>query len=135
MSVVLDGSMALAWCFEDETTPEVLEVLGRVVDGGAVAPGIWLYEVANTLLVAQRRGRLTDEQRLSQLNKLAGLEVEIDRSVESHPWDAVSTIAIRHRLTVYDAAYLELAQRRRLPIATLDNALRRAAADSGVTIV
>jgi len=135
MSLVLDSSLCLAWCFEDERTPEVLAVFERVVEEGVVVPTLWRYEIANALLMAQRRKRIDAERRTRLLQALSELDVEEDRAPEGDPWRAMVQLADLHRLTVYDAAYLELAQRRRLPLATLDKALLDAARKAGVEIV
>lgn len=132
--MVLDSSMCLSWCFEDERTPEALAVRERVVEGGAVVPPLWRYEVANALLMAQRRGRIDTERRAALLQALGAFGIEEDRAPEGDPWRATVQLADLHRLTVYDAAYLELAQRRRLQLATLDKALAEAAGQAGVAI-
>lgn len=135
MSMVLDNSMCLAWCFEDERTPEVLAIRERVIKAGAVVPPLWRYEVANALLMAQRRQRIDAERRTGLLQTLGEFGIEEDQAPEGDPWGATVQLADLYRLTVYDAAYLELAQRRRLPLATLDKALIGAAHKAGVTIV
>lgn len=135
MSLVLDSSMSLAWCFEDERTPEALAVRERVVEAGAVVPPLWRYEVANALLMAQRRSRIDAERRTGLLRAFGELGVEEDHATEGDPWGATVRLADLHRLTVYDAAYLELAQRRRLPLASLDRALLGAARHAGVASV
>lgn len=135
MSLVLDSSLCLAWCFEDERTPEVLAVRERVIEAGATVPTLWRYEVANALLMAQRRKRIEEERRTALLRMLEEFSVEEDHAPEGDPWGATVRLADLHRLTVYDAAYLELAQRRRLPLATLDDALRTAAGRAAVVVL
>lgn len=135
MTLVLDGSVTLAWCFEDERTPEVLAVFERVVEEGALVPPIWRIEVANALLMGQRRKRIDAGQRTALLQTLSELDVEEDRAPEGDPWGTTVQLADLHRLTVYDASYLELAQRRRLPLATLDAPLRAAAGKSAVDLL
>lgn len=127
--------MTLAWCFEDERGPDALAVIARVVERGAWAPRLWRYEVANGLLMAQRRGRVTGDKRMALLAALADLPVTADDEPEGDPWGATSRLADLHGLTVYDAAYLELAQRRRLPLATLDGPLRDAAGQAAVPLL
>ena len=134
MSLVLDSSMCLSWCFEDERTPAALAVRERVVEAGAAVPPLWRYEVANALLMAQRRGRIDMERRVALLQALGDLGIEEDRTPEGDPWRAAVRLADVNRLTVYDAAYLELAQRRGLPLATLDRELIAAAGQAGVVI-
>lgn len=135
MSLVLDSSLCLAWCFEDERTPEVLAVRERVIEVGASVPTLWRYEVANALLMAQRRKRIDEERRTALLRMLREFGIEEDHAPEGDPWGATVQLADLHRLTVYDASYLELAQRRRLPLATLDEALRAAASKSAVKLL
>jgi predicted nucleic acid-binding protein len=135
LSFVLDASVALAWCFEDERTPDAMELLRRLAETGAVAPMIWPLEVSNVLLVAERRKRLA----VGQAGRLAGflrqLPITLDRDTADHAWDATRSLAAQHRLTSYDAAYLELALRRRLLLASTDRELRHAAAEMNVPLL
>ena len=135
MSLVIDSSVSLAFCFEDERSPAILAMIDRVVAGGGLCPPLWPYEVANGLLVAERRGRIDTARRVLLLAGLADLGLTIDSAQEGDPFAAVSRLAASLELTVYDAAYLELAQRRRLPLATLDKALLRAAHATGVEVL
>ncbi len=132
MSFVVDTSVALSWCFRDEQTPAVMALLDRVSDSGGVAPILWPLEALNGLMVAQWRGRIDAEQR----NRLAGflrdLPIRLDSETAARAWTATASLADRFRLTLYDAAYLELADRHGLALATLDRALREAAAALGV---
>ncbi|MGL5114698.1 MAG: type II toxin-antitoxin system VapC family toxin [Beijerinckiaceae bacterium] len=130
---MLDSSACLAWCFADERTPRVLAVLERVVASGAVVPSLWRYEVANALLMAEKRKRVDAGWRRAMLQQLRELEITVDTEADASVWHASSDLAAVHGLTVYDAAYLELALRRRLPLATLDAALSRAAGTCGVS--
>ena len=143
MSFVLDSSVTLAWCFEDEHTDATDALLERVVESGADAPLLWPLEILNGLMMAERRGRIAAEQaragvlrialqrQVEALHRLAGflrdLPVNLDADTPSQAWLTTSGLAARHRLTIYDAAYLELAQRLKLPLATLDTQLRAAA--------
>ena len=124
MSFVLDSSVTLAWCFEDEQTPPVMALLDRVTEVGAVVPLLWPLEALNALLIAERRGRLDLARRRRLAGFLQDLPITLDTETASQAWSAVAGLADRFRLTAYDAAYLELAQRRRLPLATLDRQLR-----------
>lgn len=135
MNLVLDSSLCLAWCFEDERTPAALAVRERVIDAGAVVPPLWRYEVANALLMAQRRRRIDEPRRTALLQMLDEFGIEEDHAPEGDPWAATVRLADLYQLTVYDAAYLELAQRRRLPLATLDDALRAAAGRAAVAVL
>ncbi len=132
MSLVLDNSVALAWCFEDEQTPAVMALLDRVVETGASAPLLWPLEALNGLLMAERRHRLDGPKRARLAGFLRDLPVMLDPDTAANAWEATARLAERLRLTTYDAAYLELAQRRRLPLASLDRELRAAATAMGV---
>jgi predicted nucleic acid-binding protein len=134
LSIVLDASMTLAWLFEDEQTDQVLATINHVYMGGASVPPLWRYEVANGLQMAIRRQRITPDYRTRCLDKIDELPITIDPDGVSEIWSTTIKLADLYRLTVYDAAYLELAQRRRLPLATLDAALSKAARESGVDL-
>ncbi|MGD9912658.1 MAG: type II toxin-antitoxin system VapC family toxin [Rhizobiaceae bacterium] len=127
MSLVLDASAALAWLFEDETTEAVDGVFDRIARSGAVVPSLWLLEIASGLRGALVRKRVTEAYMLESLERFRVLPIEIDPETGLHAWGVTLALAKRHSLTVYDATYLELAQRKRLPLATLDNNLGRAA--------
>ena len=135
MSLVLDNSVALAWCFADEQTPAVMDLLDRVAEQGAVAPMLWPLEALNGLLAAERRRRVTPAKRIELTALLRALPIVLDAHTAEQAWEATAALAERHGLTLYDAAYLELAQRRRLPLATLDRDLRTAAAAVGVEVL
>jgi predicted nucleic acid-binding protein len=135
VSLVLDSSVTLAWLLPDEATPAVLAVFERVIWEGAFVPSLWAFEVANSLTVAVRQKRIAAGDRNDSLADLAGLPIEADRESEVQAWRDATQLADRHRLSVYDAAYLELALRRNLPLATLDADLSRAAAAEGVELL
>jgi predicted nucleic acid-binding protein len=135
MSLVLDSSATLAWIYSDETTAAIRAVFDQVADAGAVVPDLWRLEVANSLTVAVRRHRIDAEFRRAALADLALLDIHADQHTDNHAWSETLHLADRFRLTVYDAAYLELAQRRELPIATLDQDLRTAARAAGTKIL
>ncbi len=126
MSCILDASIALAWCFKDERTPAVDAVLDRVKEAGAVVPGLWRLEVGNGLQIAIRRKRIDVAYRDAALNDLTGLDISTDAETDARAWSAILRMAERYRLTLYDAAYPELALRFSLPLATLDEELRTA---------
>lgn len=135
MSLVLDGSAALAWCFEDEATPAIDAVMQQVAESGAIVPALWRLEVANGLQAGLRRGRLTAPQREAMLAALADLDIATDPETDRYAWSTTLRLAERHALTLYDASYLELAQRLSLPLASLDKALRHAAGAVGITLL
>ena len=132
MSLVLDSSAALAWVYADETTEPIRELFDTVANDGAIVPAIWKLEVANGLTVAVRRGRIDAEFRRAALADLAVLDIITDPHTGHYAWRMTLNLADRFRLTVYDAAYLELAERRKLPLASLDDALCAAAAALGL---
>ena len=135
MSFVLDNSVALTWCFEDERTPATTALLERVGEVGALAPGLWPLEALNGLLIAERRGRLDSPQRQRLAGFLHALPISLDDETATQAWTTTVGLAERFALSAYDAAYLELAQRRRLPLATLDRDLRAAATALGLTVL
>ena len=135
MSLVLDSSVTLSWFFEDERTAATAAVLERVIAHGAVVPTIWHLEVANALQSGLRRGRIDAAFRNASLGDLGQLDIVSDPETEAHAWAETLQLADRFRLTLYDAAYLELAQRRRLSLATLDGDLRAAGGVLGVILL
>jgi len=135
VSFVLDNSVALAWCFEDEQTPAVMDLLDRVTETGASAPLLWPLEALNGLLVAERRRRLDTAKRAQLIAFLRELPIMLDLDTAERAWGQTAQLAERFRLSVYDATYLELALRRRLPLASLDQGLREAAGAIGVEVL
>lgn len=135
MSVVIDASLTLTWYFDDETTPAAEAILDRVSETGAVVPGLWRLEVANAFQSALRRKRISPEYRDESLTELTQLPITIDADSETYAWTTTLRLAERFGLTIYDATYLELAQRRSLPLATLDKELREAAAALNVPLL
>jgi predicted nucleic acid-binding protein len=135
VSAVLDSSATVAWLHGDERTPAIEAVFDRVAEQGALVPSLWYLEVANSLTVAVRRGRISSTERADALADLAQLDIAVDDETEQHAWKATTQLADLHGLSVYDAAYLELAQRKRLPLVTLDKALRRAAQVAGIEVL
>jgi predicted nucleic acid-binding protein len=133
--LVLDSSAVLAFVHADETTDAVRLVFDRVAEEGAWVPGLWRLEIANVLEMGVRRGRHDAAFRDATLADLALLPIRVDGETDRQAWGATTGLAARHRLSVYDAAYLELARRRALPLATLDGALRDAAVAEGVTVL
>lgn len=128
---VIDASAALAWCFEDEGG-DALQILERVRGATLYAPAMWPLEIANALLVAVRRKRLTAADATRYVELLAALEVEIEAPHSLSSLGALTALAQAHGLSAYDASYLELALRRGLPLATVDGGLARAASAAGV---
>ena len=135
MSLVIDASLTISWYFEDETTPATEAILERVSEAGATVPTLWRLEVANAFQSAIRRKRITAPYRDQSLVELTNMPITIDADTNVYAWTTTLRLAERFALTIYDSAYLELAQRRSLPLATLDAELREAAAALGVTVL
>ncbi len=135
MSVVIDASATLGWIYLDEMTPLATQIFQRVADFGAWVPSIWPVEVANGLQMGVRRQRIGAAFRDAALADLAALNIAVDPSTGAMAWTTTLQLADRFGLTVYDAAYLELAQRRALPLASLDAPLCAAARELGVPVV
>ena len=133
MTIVIDTSITMAWCFEDEATPVAEEVLDQLRDGDAVVPSLWQLEVANVLLVAERRGRISE----AQASRFVGLLEQLPIRVDTDGVDMTSVLSVgrRHGLSAYDACYLVLAERRGAPRATLDAALATAGRTAGVIVL
>ena len=133
---VLDASTALSWCFEETQTPYALAVAKAVSDGAEVhVPHIWPLEVTNALVKAFRRKRITREELNDYARQLATLRPAVDcDSVAERTFADILALAERYQLTTYDAAYLELAQRRGLPIATADTNLAQASAATRIEL-
>ncbi len=127
MSVVLDTSMTITWFFETETSDLSLSLLQRVTEEGAHVPSLWRLEVANVFRNAIRRG-CCDESYVDRcLKRLELLPIMIDSDTDKHAWEQTYQLAREHNLTLYDAAYLELAMRCNKPLASYDMALINAA--------
>ncbi len=128
---VLDCSVALSWFFADEASDYADGIAAALADSSAVVPSLWHVEVANCLLVGERRRRCTEAQSNAFLQRLAALPISI--VVPSpHNWSDIVSVGRQHALSAYDAAYLELAMRRGLPLATLDTKLVAVAKSAGV---
>ena len=135
MSLVLDSSATLAWVYPEEITAAINEIRAHVESSGAVVPSLWRLEVANILEMNVRRSRHDAAFRDATLADLSELPIRVDGETDRHAWDDTLRLASRHRLTLYDAAYLELAQRRGLPLATMDKDLRKAALTEGIALL
>jgi predicted nucleic acid-binding protein len=133
--IVLDASVALAWCFEDEQSPLADRVADVLRGDSAIVPAIWPFEIANAFLSAERRRRLgrSDADQVAEL--LAGLPIEVEPISLRQATASLSDIARAYGLSAYDAAYVDLALRLDLPLATLDQHVATAATRAGVTIV
>jgi predicted nucleic acid-binding protein len=132
---IVDASITMAWCFEDEATPFSDALLIRARQTGVVVPAIWPLEVANTILIGERRQRLTDALTAQFLLLLASLSITIDDQALVGAWGPVLTLAREQGLTAYDATYLELGNRLGLAVATTDGRMRAAADRMGIPLV
>lgn len=133
MPFVVDASVTLAWCFEDESTPLTEAVLDRLSDDAAIVPSLWELEVSNVLLLGERRGRLTESQSTRFVALLGQLPILVDSAAADMA--GVMAVGRHHGLTAYDAAYLVLAEREGVSLATLDTKLRDAAQTVGIPII
>jgi predicted nucleic acid-binding protein len=135
-TIVLDASVAVAWCFEDESTSFSEGILDLLSAGTEVlTPAIWPFEVANALLMAERRKRIKMAQVTALLARIARLRVSVEPIQTSSAFNQILSIARQNNLTEYDAAYVELALRQGFPLATLDAGLRTAARHLGIALV
>ncbi len=135
ISFVLNNSMTMAWCFSDEATPHTEAILGQLSgEHELLVPVLWPYEVGNTLSRAVRKGRISSKKAQEFLVDLESFSITIDDGT-SYALTDVYRLAESHGLTTYDAAYLELALRRNLPLASLDGDLNRAAGLEGISLV
>lgn len=135
MSFVVDSSIAVAWLLPDEQSPATDALATRLEDGTAVAPALWLLEVTNALLTAQRRKRLTDREVDRSLGVLTALPIDVESSLPGESLALILALARKLGLTAYDAVYVELAHRRRLPLATLDVRLAEGARKIGLEVL
>ncbi len=134
-SLVIDCSITMAWLFADERTEATAKVQERLISEAAVVPTLWYLEVTNVLAMAEKRQRLTAADAAQFVQLLGTLDIEGDAGPETNVVDALLPLYRRHNLTSYDATYLELAIRRQLPIATLDEELRAAAMSVGIEVL
>lgn len=132
--LVLDASIALAWCFDDEASPATEALLDQVSTHGAVVPTLWHLELGNVLLAAERRGRTVQGGIVVRLRLFARLPIETDVETSERAWRETLVLARAEQLTLYDGAYLELAVRRGLPLATKDRDLAAAAKRVAVAV-
>ena len=133
--LVLDVSLSCAWCFADEASEGAWAILELLQMNRAQVPALWLWETANVLLQAERRGRISPAASRTFLGLLEGLPISVDQPTTTSAWHDTLALARSHRLTSYDAAYLELALRRGLPLASRDKALQTAARAEGVPLL
>ena len=132
---VVDASVAVGWVHPAQATGQTDAMLDAVADGATLeVPALWPLEVANALLVLVRRRKLREDDRQSALGWLRGLRVRLDHEAAALAWSRLSELAAAHHLSVYDASYLELAQRRQLVLGCKDGPLRQAAKSAGINL-
>ena len=131
---VIDNSVVMAWCFEDEISPYAETVLDRLESASAIVPSIWPLEVGNVLLVAERKKRLSEAASNRFINLLSDLPIIVEPEPPDRMIREIFELARKNKLSTYDASYLDLAIKRGLPIATLDVRLTAAAKQSHVEI-
>lgn len=129
---VIDCSVTMAWCFEDESTEFTDSILDSLEHSTAIVPSLWSLEVANVLLLSMKNKRITDVQLTSFIDDLSLLPITVDQSTSSRAMKSTLTLARKANLTICDACYLELAIREQLPLLTLDRALIKAAKNCGI---
>lgn len=132
--LVIDSSISIAWCFPDEQDDYSQAVLAALASTQAFVPYLWHLEVANTLLVGERRKRSTQANTVTWLGYLSSLPISADLETNNHAFGNTLNLARAYNLSAYDASYLELALRLCLPLATLDDKLKVAAAAVGVPL-
>ena len=135
MAFVLDCSVTMAWVFAEEATVATDRLRDALLETRAFVPALWPIETANVLLVATRRGRIAQDEWPGILAHLDALPIDIDPISTSRTWGKTLDLATAHGISVYDAMYLELAMRMRMPLATLDRALRAAGQSAGADLL
>jgi predicted nucleic acid-binding protein len=132
---VLDSSVALAWALPRQQTVTTKALLEQAAEYGTLTTALWPIEVANVLLIYERRRQMTTAERISAIGFYSDLPIEIDDQTATRAWSTTFELALAHKLTIYDAGTLELSLRSGLPLATLDQALSAAAASAGVSVL
>ena len=132
---VLDCSVAMGWCFRDETSEYSADILRLLKASGAVVPSVWYLELVNALIVGERRGCLLPLETAEFIARVRKLPIDIDAIALNCKCDDILSLARVHSLSSYDEAYLELAIRTAMPIATLDGRLATAAASVGIKLL
>ena len=135
-ALVLDASAALGWILDRPVPPRAAQARNLIMSGAtAVVPALWSQEVSNAIVIAERRGRLTPPQVQTLAADLEDFLQVAEVELQGVTPSVLIDLAQRTLLTVYDVTYLELASRRRLPLATLDDKLREAAKQEGIAVI
>jgi predicted nucleic acid-binding protein len=134
-TLIIDCSMTMAWCFADEGTEETARIQDRLITEAAIVPAHWSLEVANVLAMAEKRKRISAADSTEFVKLLGELDIQVDDETPARVFAHVLPLSRSHLLTSYDAAYVDLALRRQLPLASLDDDLRRVATSLGVQVL
>lgn len=135
MDFVLDTSVTVSWCFEDESSKKCDEILERLLKNTAYVPTLWHLEVGNVLIMAEKKNRINYSRIAEFLSLLSKLDIVVDAETSNKGFHEVFYLSYSEKLTTYDASYLELAMRLGLPLATRDNELMRVAKKIGVKLM
>ena len=131
---VIDCSVSASWCLKDEGNERAERVLDLLTEGEALVPSLWLIEMTNALVVAERKGRISDADATRSIELIQSLPIHVDPFGELN-LHVIRMLAKEYGLTAYDACYLELAQRTGSAIATLDQSLLAAAKKCGIPVI
>ena len=134
-SFIVDCSLTMAWLFKDEATLQSTELLERFDAESALVPALWFPEVTNVLAIAERKNRITQNESEDFVTQLSQLDIEVDTEPSERAFTQLLPLCRAHQLTSYDTVYLELAIRRQLPLATLDEPLRKVALGLGIKLL
>jgi predicted nucleic acid-binding protein len=132
---VLDASIALAWCFKDESSVATFILLEHLEQSEAIVPSLWHLEISNVLITAERKGRITYADVNEIISYLSNLPIQTDYETSNYAFHEILLLAYSEKLSAYDAAYLELALRRGFPLATKDQLLKNVATKLGVHVL
>ena len=132
---VIDASVVMTWCFKDEVSRYADSILDSLEHFTAITPCIWLLEVGNVLLVAERKNRLSEAASIRFVALLSELPISVDQEPPERTIKEIFALAREHKLSTYDASYLDLAMKKGIPIATLNDRLISAAKRSNVSIM
>jgi len=135
MGFVLDASVTLSWCFADESSAKTNAILEKLATETAIVPSLWHLEIGNILIGAERKHRITYAKLSEFLALLSQLNIKVDHEASTHGFHDILSLAHAEKITTYDAAYLELAMRQGLPLASKDKLLRKVATQLGVKLL
>ena len=134
-TLILDCSIVMAWCFDDESTPETNQIQDRMANEAAVVSGLWYLEISNVLALAEKRKRITSEGSQQFLQLLTVFDIQVDDDAPRRAFGHLLPLCRTHGLTSYEAVYLDLLIRRQIPLASLNDPLRKAATTLGLPVL